>query len=1267
LHPSYKDPTETLPEPAPKPCSSTKCTSCSKCEALNQWITRYKAIVDDLILRSNIHSCTTNRNKDGSENKARAFKGCLDNIWGRCSARFPRNLFNQTEVDFDTGSLNMKKKEAWINTLTYVVTYLLRCNTDVTSLRSGTAIKGVLLYVTNYVTKSALKTHVVFDTIRSVFQKNSEMIGGTESRQAKARQLTTKIVNALSAKMEMGSPMICLYLLCHPDHYKSHEFPPFYWQSFVTHVRNAWKPMQSTSPQADHKESPEKLVIFKQKNQVVGLSPVADYVFRSPDLEDVCLYDWVSRTERVKIRGRTNATVVDESTSETDQETRHTMPAKKTSLLTFLPDHPFASSHATRWLPPQKARVPAFIGPTLPKRDQGDREYYCTTMLTLFKPWRSGLHLKDDAGTWSDAFDNCQFSQTHQQIMSNMNIRYECLDAQDDFHAQMKKGLVATSSWATDEANIWQDMDQTIMDDSFDSHYSTNPVEEMFVATTLGKVQNNQNNLMTSIRTTLIDAGWTCHNSNLLPQQQTSTNEQVSITHRPPSQWNAAVISKRAEILAARAYNMLSTQHGWTSNTPSKFTPNEVKIVNKSHLTKKFTSTQWQDVIDRVALKFELNKEQERAYRIVANHCCSETPDQLTMNLAGMAGTGKTCVIKAITEFFKQKKESHRLVVVAPTGNAASLLGGSTYHYMFGISQDHASSAIQMAQVKTRLQGVDYVFMDEVSMLCCRDMYLISARLAQIMNNPESPFGGINMIFAGDFAQLPPAIGGENASLYSHTVGINTKTTHSQEAAMGKALWHQITTVVILHQNMRQRHESAEDTKFRTALSNMRYKACTQADIAFLNTLVSSKLKGRSHITQQEFRNVSIITALNCQKDEINRLGSLRFAAESKQALNHFVSVDSIPSDESGSIEQRNRANRNRRRVIKHMKIPEKIQNALWSQSACANTKRIPPKLSICIGMPIMIRNNSATELCITKGQEAEVYSWQSSAGPNNTNILDTLFVKLIDPPITVQLEGLPSNVVPLIRTTVSTNCRLPDDSNLTVSRNQIEALPNFAMTDYASQGKTRQYNVVDLGQTRTHHGYYTALSRGSTASGTLILSGLHSKHITGGASGALRQEFRELELLDCITTMRFEGRLPAEMALANRRNTLIEMFRKYKGYDFMPNTMPDAIKWSKKDPYLDWKHSEIEWAIIKAAEQKANNSLKRKALEHEDSPAPKRVPPISVALSIGLASKKCKPRKKDQLIPPRAPLTTWEPVGTIWQNNSCAYDAVITILFNIW
>ena len=51
-----------------------------------------------------------------------------------------------------------------------------------------------------------------------------------------------------------------------------------------------------------------------------------------------------------------------------------------------------------------------------------------------------------------------------------------------------------------------------------------------------------------------------------------------------------------------------------------------------------------------------------------------------------------------------------------------------------------------------RLEGVDYIFIDEVSMLACHDMYKISAQLAKALNAFDLPFGGMNIIFAEDFA-----------------------------------------------------------------------------------------------------------------------------------------------------------------------------------------------------------------------------------------------------------------------------------------------------------------------------------------------------------------------------------------------------------------------------------------------------------------------------------------------------------------------------------
>jgi hypothetical protein len=85
-------------------------------------------------------------------------------------------------------------------------------------------------------------------------------------------------------------------------------------------------------------------------------------------------------------------------------------------------------------------------------------------------------------------------------------------------------------------------------------------------------------------------------------------------------------------------------------------------------------------------------------------------------------------------------------------------------------------------------------------MLSCHDLYKINSKLAKAMNIYDLPFGGINIIFAGDFAQLPP-VGG--APLYSGTYGTQIHsglTTHGQETAIGKALWHQAITVIILRE-----------------------------------------------------------------------------------------------------------------------------------------------------------------------------------------------------------------------------------------------------------------------------------------------------------------------------------------------------------------------------------------------------------------------------------------------------------------------------------
>jgi hypothetical protein len=90
-------------------------------------------------------------------------------------------------------------------------------------------------------------------------------------------------------------------------------------------------------------------------------------------------------------------------------------------------------------------------------------------------------------------------------------------------------------------------------------------------------------------------------------------------------------------------------------------------------------------------VKFMLNKEQERAFGIVSHHAIRNDNPQLRMYMGGMGGTGKTQVIKALRHFFELQNGNHCMMVVAPTGSAAALVSGYTFHSVLNI---HGTSII---------------------------------------------------------------------------------------------------------------------------------------------------------------------------------------------------------------------------------------------------------------------------------------------------------------------------------------------------------------------------------------------------------------------------------------------------------------------------------------------------------------------------------------------------------------------------------------------
>ena len=144
-------------------------------------------------------------------------------------------------------------------------------------------------------------------------------------------------------------------------------------------------------------------------------------------------------------------------------------------------------------------------------------------------------------------------------------------------------------------------------------------------------------------------------------------------------------------------------------------------------------------------------------------------------------------------------------------------------------------------------------------------------------------------------------------------------------------------------------------------------------------------------------------------------------------------------------------------------------------------TDKIPGKLELCKGMPVIMRKNDATVLGLTNGAEGVTVGWDSTniAG---RDYLDVLYVKLSNPVRPVNIGNLPTNVVPVVSRKETVECKHLDGTRRKVSRTQVPVNLNFAITSHSAQGKTRPTNVVSLRDMKSHTQIYTALSRGTTA-----------------------------------------------------------------------------------------------------------------------------------------------------------------------------------------
>ena len=210
------------------------------------------------------------------------------------------------------------------------------------------------------------------------------------------------------------------------------------------------------------------------------------------------------------------------------------------------------------------------------------------------------------------------------------------------------------------------------------------------------------------------------------------------------------------------------------------------------------------------------------------------------MCIPGCGGTGKSQLIRAITEYFLVTNRIQKMRKLAPTGIAAAEIGGMTIHSFLGEQRNSGKPrTIKPGDLKLEKEWtlVEYLLIDEMSMVGLTLLGKLNRILCAAKHaDPQIPFGGINVIFFGDYLQYRPVY---DAPLHTDFSSENKKKFNKLpsekeiQQRVARSLILQINCVVKLTQQMR-----TEDTRYLQLLERLRQGQCSYEDYELLLTRV---------------------------------------------------------------------------------------------------------------------------------------------------------------------------------------------------------------------------------------------------------------------------------------------------------------------------------------------------------------------------------------------------------------------------------------------
>lgn len=195
--------------------------------------------------------------------------------------------------------------------------------------------------------------------------------------------------------------------------------------------------------------------------------------------------------------------------------------------------------------------------------------------------------------------------------------------------------------------------------------------------------------------------------------------------------------------------------------------------------------------------------------------------------LTGSAGSGKTYLLNKYAGYLKSKKIN--AAVTASTGIAATHIGGITIHSWCGIgiakrlSKTEFKTILNKKYLKNRLNKAKVLIIDEISMFDADRLDLVD-NVCRAFKNSILPFGGMQVIFCGDFFQLPPVNGGNEKNEYAFKANV----------------WSE-AYLKICYLNEQYRHK---DEKFIKVLNNIRNSEIDEGTLTALKTRINQPVRG---------------------------------------------------------------------------------------------------------------------------------------------------------------------------------------------------------------------------------------------------------------------------------------------------------------------------------------------------------------------------------------------------------------------------------------